>query len=38
MTAEERDGTRVAHYDELFQFIRFCITGENIPMYLDGQR
>ena len=39
---EERDGTRVARYDELFQFIRFCITGENhpirlpdIPMYLD---
>ena len=39
---EERDGTRRARYDELFQFIRFCITGENhpirlpdIPMYLD---
>ncbi|GLR87727.1 conjugal transfer protein TrbE [Bradyrhizobium iriomotense] len=39
---EERDGTRTARYDELFQFIRFCITGENhpirlpdIPMYLD---
>ncbi|ABE65141.1 type IV secretion/conjugal transfer ATPase, VirB4 family (plasmid) [Nitrobacter hamburgensis X14] len=39
---DERDGTRVARYDELFQFIRFCITGENhpvrlpdIPMYLD---
>ncbi|BAR63581.1 conjugal transfer protein TrbE [Bradyrhizobium diazoefficiens] len=39
---EERDGTRIARYDELFQFIRFCITGENhpirlpdIPMYLD---
>ena len=38
----ERDGTRMARYDELFQFIRFCITGENhpirlpdIPMYLD---
>ncbi|MCJ2877376.1 VirB4 family type IV secretion/conjugal transfer ATPase [Rhizobium pusense] len=35
-------GFRVARYDELFQFIRFCITGENhpvrlpeIPMYLD---
>ena len=34
--------TRVARYDELFQFIRFCVTGENhpvrlpeIPMYLD---
>ena len=33
---------RIARYDELFQFIRFCITGENhpvrlpdIPMYLD---
>lgn len=39
---EERDGFRTARYDELFQFIRFCITGENhpvrlpdIPMYLD---
>lgn len=39
---EEREGTRMARYDELFQFIRFCITGENhpirlpdIPMYLD---
>ena len=39
---EERDGMRMARYDELFQFIRFCITGENhpirlpdIPMYLD---
>ncbi len=38
----ERSGVRVARYDELFQFIRFCITGENhpvrlpeIPMYLD---
>jgi type IV secretion system protein VirB4 len=38
----ERGGTRIARYDELFQFIRFCITGENhpvrlpeIPMYLD---
>lgn len=34
--------TRVARYDELMQFIRFCITGDNhpvrlpdIPMYLD---
>jgi type IV secretion/conjugal transfer VirB4 family ATPase len=33
---------RAARYDELFQFIRFCIVGENhpvrlpeIPMYLD---
>ncbi|TGS14431.1 VirB4 family type IV secretion/conjugal transfer ATPase [Mesorhizobium sp. M2E.F.Ca.ET.209.01.1.1] len=39
---EERGGHRMARYDELFQFIRFCITGENhpvrlpdIPMYLD---
>lgn len=38
----ERGGTQVARYDELFQFIRFAITGENhpvrlpeIPMYLD---
>lgn len=37
----EQDG-RTARYDELFQFIRFCITGEShpvrlpeIPMYLD---
>ncbi|AMS45305.1 conjugal transfer protein TrbE [Aminobacter aminovorans] len=41
-SAEERGGFLTAHYDELFQFIRFCITGENhpvrlpdIPMYLD---
>ncbi|NLS20291.1 VirB4 family type IV secretion/conjugal transfer ATPase [Rhizobium sp. P40RR-XXII] len=40
--AEERGGFRIAHYDELLQFVRFCITGENhplrlpeIPMYLD---
>lgn len=39
---EERGGIRVARYDDLFQFIRFCITGEShpvrlpdIPMYLD---
>ncbi|WP_018240856.1 conjugal transfer protein TrbE [Ensifer sp. BR816] len=39
---EDRGGFRVARYDELFQFIRFCVTGENhpvrlpeIPMYLD---
>ncbi|AMD56856.1 conjugal transfer protein TrbE [Agrobacterium tumefaciens] len=38
----ERGGYRIVRYDELFQFIRFCITGENhpvrlpeIPMYLD---
>ncbi|MGV1832706.1 conjugal transfer protein TrbE [Agrobacterium vitis] len=44
MTREtsERGGFRVARYDELFQFIRFCVTGENHPvrlpdiaMYLD---
>lgn len=39
---EERSGFRTARYDELFQFVRFCITAENhpirlpdIPMYLD---
>lgn len=38
----ERDGTRAAHYDELLQFVRFCVVGEShpvrlpdIPMYLD---
>ncbi len=38
----EREGSRVTRYDELFQFIRFAITGENhpvrlpeVPMYLD---
>lgn len=38
----KRGGERIARYDELFQFIRFAITGENhpvrlpeIPMYLD---
>lgn len=44
MTREtpDRGGFRVARYDELFQFIRFCVTGENHPvrlpdilMYLD---
>lgn len=43
-TRETRDplSGAVAHYDELFQFIRFCITGHShpvrlpaIPMYLD---
>lgn len=41
-SVEERGGFQSARYDELFQFIRFCITGENhpirlpeIPMYLD---
>lgn len=40
--ATERGGARVARYDELLQFVRFCVTGENhpvrlpdIPMYLD---
>jgi type IV secretion system protein VirB4 len=39
---EERGGTRIAKYDDLLQFARFCIVGENhpvrlpdIPMYLD---
>ncbi|PND18419.1 conjugal transfer protein TrbE [Ensifer sp. MMN_5] len=38
----ERGGERAARYDELLQFVRFCITGENhpirlpdAPMYLD---
>lgn len=38
----ERGGARTARYDELLQFVRFCITGENhpirlpdVPMYLD---
>lgn len=38
----ERGGERLVRYDELMQFIRFCITGENhpirlpdVPMYLD---
>lgn len=38
----ERGGVRAARYDDLLQFIRFCITGEShpvrlpeIPMYLD---
>ena len=41
-TTEERGGERIARYDELFQFIRFCVTGQNhpvrlpdVPMYLD---
>lgn len=39
---EGRSGIRIARYDDLFQFIRFCLIGENhpvrlpeIPMYLD---
>jgi type IV secretion system protein VirB4 len=39
---EDRGGARPARYDELFQFIRYSITGENHPvrlpeiaMYLD---
>jgi type IV secretion/conjugal transfer VirB4 family ATPase len=38
----ERGGERLVRYDELMQFIRFCITGEShpvrlpdVPMYLD---
>lgn len=38
----ERGRERIVRYDELLQFIRFCITGENhpirlpdVPMYLD---
>jgi type IV secretion system protein VirB4 len=38
----ERGRSRVARFDDLFQFIRYCVTGENhpvrlpeIPMYLD---
>ncbi|MGF9566848.1 conjugal transfer protein TrbE [Neorhizobium sp. BT27B] len=38
----ERGGVRIGRFDELLQFIRFCITGENhpvrlpdVPMYLD---
>jgi len=38
----ERSGTSIAKYDELLQFVRFCLVGENhpirlpaIPMYLD---
>ena len=39
---EDEGSVRRARYDELLQFVRFCITGENhpirlpeIPMYLD---
>ena len=39
---EEAGGFRIARYDELLQFVRFCIAGDNhpvrlpeIPMYLD---
>ncbi|WP_122523269.1 conjugal transfer protein TrbE [Pannonibacter phragmitetus] len=39
---EERSGMKIARYDDLLQFARFCIVGENhpirlpdIPMYLD---
>jgi type IV secretory pathway VirB4 component len=31
---QERGGRRVARYDELMQFIRFCITGDNHPVRL----
>jgi type IV secretion system protein VirB4 len=40
--AIEGEGGRIARYDELLQFVRFCITGEShpvrlpeLPMYLD---
>ena len=40
--ASERGGTRIARYDELLQFVRFCLVGEShpvrlpdVPMYLD---
>lgn len=40
--SSERGGARAARYDDLLQFIRFCITGQShpvrlpeIPMYLD---
>ncbi|TYR37160.1 VirB4 family type IV secretion/conjugal transfer ATPase [Mesorhizobium microcysteis] len=39
---EDDQGFRTARYDELFQFIRFCISGDShpvrlpsVPMYLD---
>lgn len=39
---DDAGGVRRARFDELFQFVRFCLTGENhpvrlpeIPMYLD---
>ncbi|MBB3458836.1 type IV secretion system protein VirB4 [Rhizobium sp. BK313] len=38
----DRGGQRITRYDELLQFVRFCITGEShpfrlpdVPMYLD---
>ncbi|KSV75622.1 conjugal transfer protein TrbE [Sinorhizobium sp. GW3] len=41
-TVSDRGGVRTARYDELLQFVRFCITGEShpirlpeVPMYLD---
>jgi type IV secretion system protein VirB4 len=41
-TVTQEHRPRAVHYDELFQFIRYCISGENhpvqlpdIPMYLD---
>ncbi|MEQ9637849.1 MAG: conjugal transfer protein TrbE [Devosia marina] len=40
--ASERGGTRIVRYDELLQFLRFCLVGEShpvrlpdVPMYLD---
>ncbi|WP_375600338.1 conjugal transfer protein TrbE [Devosia sp. Naph2] len=44
VTHETRDtsGVAIARYDDLFQFVRFCLVGQNhpvrlpaIPMYLD---
>ncbi len=42
IVTSERGGARNARYDELMQFVRFCITGEShpvrlpdIPFYLD---
>jgi type IV secretion system protein VirB4 len=42
LSVADRGGTRMARYDELLQFARFCICGENhpvrlpdVPMYLD---
>lgn len=42
ITTQERGGAREAKFDELMQFVRFCITGDNhpvrlpdIPFYLD---
>jgi type IV secretory pathway VirB4 component len=34
----ERGGERAARYDELLQFVRFCITGESHPVRLPDVR